>query len=125
MKRVIFTGSRKFSDVDAVLKAMNGLLKIDNDWIVVHGAAAGLDTIADSVAGDFGFKIERHPANWELHGRSAGPIRNQKMLDLGADLVIAFPLDGPGTRHMIKISLEAKLPVLVWNSEYNKFIREG
>lgn len=125
MKRVIFTGSRKFSDVDAVLKAMNGLLKIDNDWIVVHGAAAGLDTIADSVADDFGFKIERHPANWELHGRSAGPIRNQKMLDLGADLVIAFPLDGPGTRHMIKISLEAKLPVLVWNSEYNKFIREG
>lgn len=33
---------------------------------------------------------EIHPAEWHVHGPAAGPMRNQAMVDLGADVCFAF-----------------------------------
>jgi UDP-N-acetylmuramoylalanine-D-glutamate ligase len=52
-----------------------------------------------------------YPAKWDLHGKSAGPIRNQQMLDTGVDLVIAFP-GGKGTAHMVSIAKKAGVKVV-------------
>ena len=44
-----------------------------------------------------GIEIARFPADWNMHGRAAGPIRNQQMLDEGKpELVVSF-LGGRGT----------------------------
>lgn len=51
-------------------------------------------------------------ADWNAHGRSAGPIRNAKMLAEGKpDLVVAFP-GGKGTAHMVGIARKAGVPVV-------------
>jgi hypothetical protein len=55
--------------------------------------------------------VEEYKADWDTYGKSAGPIRNQKMLDTGIDYVIAFP-GGRGTEHMKKIARKAGVTVI-------------
>jgi hypothetical protein len=59
----------------------------------------------------FGVPFRIFPANWKKHGRAAGPMRNQQMLDEGKpDLVIAFP-GGSGTADMVRRAKAAGVPV--------------
>jgi hypothetical protein len=72
--------------------------------VLVTGGATGVDTLAgDWATGVFlregRPQLEVHPADWDTHGKSAGPIRNQEMAALGADLCVAFA-GGPGTADM-------------------------
>jgi hypothetical protein len=57
------------------------------------------------------------PAQWGIHGIKAGPIRNEYMLKTGKpSLVIAFHdklASSKGTGHMVRISREANVPVIV------------
>lgn len=93
---------------------MRELVKVgmeDMHAVIVHGAARGADTIARLVAEDLGLATEAHPADWKKHGKAAGPIRNQEMLDSGIDLVIAFP-GGNGTADMVKRARQAGVEVV-------------
>lgn len=47
-----------------------------------------------------GIQTATMDANWELHGKKAGPLRNEEMSKVG-ELCIAFP-GGRGTRDMIE-----------------------
>jgi hypothetical protein len=50
-------------------------------------------------------------ADWNTHGRAAGPIRNQRMLDeVKPELVVAFP-GGRGTADMVRRAREAGVNV--------------
>ena len=97
VRRVIVCGGRNYRDRNRVA-AVLGRLDPGTD-IIVHGGAPGADRLAADVAAERGFAVEEHPADWDRHGKAAGPIRNQQMLDAGADLVIAFP-GGRGTADM-------------------------
>lgn len=69
---------------------------------VIHGCAPGADTAASNWAGDRGIAVEPYPAEWRKYGPSAGPMRNARMLALGApDVVIAFP-GNKGTADMVR-----------------------
>jgi hypothetical protein len=68
---------------------------ITTGWVIVPGASKrGADAIADDFAVTHWMDVERHPADWKRYGRGAGPIRNQEMVDLGADVCLAFIKDG-------------------------------
>lgn len=120
IKRILITGSRDWDDRRAIADALLDL----NDWypidwdevVIVHGdCPTGADKLADDWAKSYDIKRERHPANWGLHGKAAGPLRNKKMVDLGADLVLAFPKGkSKGTRNCIKLAEEAGLTVKVY-----------
>ena len=84
---------------------------------VVHGGSGSLDWMVDVLARHIGMKVEIHRADWQRHGRAAGPIRNQEMVDLGADLLVAYPLpEGRGTQDCIKRAVKAGIPTLVYNA---------
>lgn len=108
--RVIVCGSREWSDADAVLGALSSL---PLDTVIVHGAGRGADSLAEQAARDLGLATEPHPANWARFGRSAGPRRNGDMTAVGADLCLAFRLEGPspGTDDMIRRCRAAGIPV--------------
>lgn len=110
-KRVIVCGSRRWRDRDAIV---NRLFKLPADTTIVHGNAQGADRIAHQEAQKLGLLVEPHPADWERYGKTAGPIRNKLMADLGADLCIAF-WDGlsTGTRNMIDQAEKVGIPVEV------------
>jgi len=79
---------------------------------VIDGAAPGADRLAHYWATKKGLPTKRFRADWRLHGRAAGPIRNMKMLAEGQpDLVIAFP-GGDGTADMIRQARAAGVEVL-------------
>jgi cysteine synthase len=107
--RYLICGGREFEDYALMEKALRALILHPEDAVVIQGAARGADTLAARWAQCNGVPCEAYPANWELHGRAAGPIRNQQMLDEGKpDVVIAFP-GSAGTRDMVMKARKAGL----------------
>jgi hypothetical protein len=79
---------------------------------LVSGACpTGADKLAEDVWEKYGGQVERHPAAWRVHGvfnASAGRQRNQHMVDLGADICVAFiHNNSPGTTHCANAAEEA------------------
>lgn len=81
--------------------------------VIVHGACpTGADAIADRLSRDHGFTVEPHPADWARHGKAAGPIRNQEMVEAGADICLSFILNGsPGATGCTDMAERAGIPV--------------
>ena len=108
--RVLVCGGRDFSDY-----AMMGRILAryqDRIGVIIHGAARGADQLAWRWAVATGIPHEPFPADWNEHGKAAGPIRNQQMLDEGKpDLVIAFP-GGKGTNDMVRRAIDSGVTVV-------------
>lgn len=84
---------------------------LPTDITIIAGKASGADTLAADWAIRSYAKLIEFPANWKLHGRSAGPIRNRQMLEEGKpELVIAFP-GGRGTANMCDLAESARVEV--------------
>jgi hypothetical protein len=93
-KRLLITGSRNWTSHKRIMIAVtNQWVKWDKpkDALLISGnCPTGADRIAENVWDELGLTIEFHPANWKRHGKQAGFIRNQEMVDLGADFCLAF-----------------------------------
>lgn len=98
-RRVLITGSRNWSDEWAIAEVLAIEVKkahLDGgDVVIVHGdCPTGADRIAQDICDRSGIATERHPADWNKHGKAAGPIRNQEMVDSGVDICYAFSKGG-------------------------------
>lgn len=95
--------------LDLLIKS-RGLLA--HNITIISGGATGGDTIGEDWSFSRGSKLHRFPAQWNLHGKSAGYVRNRQMLTEGKpDLIVAFP-GGVGTYNMIQLGREAKIEVI-------------
>lgn len=109
--RILVTGSRDWLDVDIIRQAIRqhtSDVEHVSDVMVVHGGATGADVISGKIATAHGMAEEIHLPNWESCGPNCIPehkrrradgtwycprsgfIRNQLMVDLGADICLAF-----------------------------------
>lgn len=91
--RILITGSRNYRDLAMVEEAISDHIRGHDprSVTIIHGDARGADTLAGTAARYYGLRVETHPADWNQHGKAAGPIRNQQMVNLGADVCLAFP----------------------------------
>lgn len=119
--RILVTGSRSWTNAAVIRSALYRVCysNLFDRCVVVHGfCESGADAIADRWClehEDLGVRVERHPAAWDVHGRSAGPIRNEAMVKLGADVCLAFIKDGsPGASHCMAAARKALIPVTAW-----------
>lgn len=112
--RVLVCGDRHWDQPMVILERLG---KLPPDTVVIHGACRGADRFAGEVADALGFEVEEYPAEWDLYGRAAGPIRNRQMLEEGKpDLVLAFHADighSRGTKDMVAVAVKAEVPVEV------------
>jgi hypothetical protein len=145
--RVLVTGSRSWTDdqavADALLDAWHDITQTIGTgarMIVVHGdCPTGADAIAKQWARSNDRIQEPHPADWAApcpdnclpkphrktsakHGEYcplAGHRRNQFMVDLGADLVLAFHRDNSrGTDDCIRRAKKAGIPVRILEAQH-------
>jgi predicted Rossmann-fold nucleotide-binding protein len=112
--RILVCGGRNYDDYKCVYKVLYTFYRyvpFSLDLTIVEGGCTGADSLARKFAKVVGCSVETHYAEWETHGKKAGPIRNQKMVDLGADFCIAFP-GGRGTDDLVSRAREAGITVL-------------
>jgi hypothetical protein len=126
---VIVTGGRNYADACMVRAVLSEL----DPRAIWHGGASGADRIAADYAELWGEDCTEFKADWKRHGRAAGPMRNQHMIDCAARLrefalpdeceirVVAFP-GGRGTADCVKRAREAGLDVIeVTDSGYGEW----
>lgn len=111
--RVLICGGRDIRDAEGVYKVLDRLAKgWPPDVAVIEGDARGVDRMAGYWARRNRLTDIKYPADWKAHGKGAGPIRNQKMLEEGRpDIVVAFP-GGHGTADMVARARKAGLRVI-------------
>lgn len=124
MRVIIVCGSRDFHNrvfLEAKLKKITNKL---TSFELVTGACP---TGADKMAEDWALKqfpmkkikLTRFHAEWGVHGRGAGPMRNKEMSDYAGSkgVCIAFRNKSgpsPGTDNMISLATKAGMKVLVY-----------
>ena len=121
--RVLVTGSRKYTNYDAIAAA---LMVLPPNSLVIHGAADGADALANKYVftlQDGSMAVMPFPAHWVTEGKGAGPKRNTRMLDEGEpEIVFAFvndPTSSPGTANMVLQALARGLPMWLFDREGN------
>ena len=126
MARILVTGSRYWDNEGRMraelIKAFNNLR---GEPVLIHGGARGADTMAGIIwAENPGYGVEVYPAEWNrqpdgTYDKAAGFKRNVTMVNLGADICLAFFKTGEknaGTTHCSNLAARAGIPVVeVWS----------
>lgn len=101
---IAIVGSRYFVNKDYFLECLNKIvLEWDIEIIkIITGGARGADSLAMDYAKENNIELEVFFADWEKFGRSAGPIRNTKIIDSCKYFVAFLSPDSKGTRDSIK-----------------------
>ena len=110
--KVIIAGCRNFNDYPLLKERCEYYLqnKIKTHNVII---VSGADSLGEQFAKEHGLSCELHPADWNKHGRAAGPIRNAQMAEI-SDALIAF-WDGKsrGTKSMIELAKQKWLRVSI------------
>lgn len=106
--KVLVCGGRDYTDYEELKTVLSALQVRRKPFsLIIHGNAQGADYLAGVYARRHEIPVKAFPADWDTHGRSAGPIRNKQMLDEGKpDLVVAFT-GGKGTANMVSQAKQA------------------
>ena len=108
--RILVCGGRDYDKRHIVYGLLDALKEEHGDITIIHGGAKGADTLAQDWAWESGVPFVRYPADWEKHGKKAGPMRNRQMLiDGKPEYFVAFP-GGKGTAHMVSLLKKAGIP---------------
>lgn len=120
--RILATGSRDWDGVygtNKIYMILNAFLTLADllqvKITLVHGGCpTGADRAVDNWGRrrqDDGVTVEVIAAQWRFYGNSAGPIRNQEMVDRGADICLGFVKgNSPGVRHTLSLARNARIP---------------
>lgn len=109
--RVLVCGSRHFNDYPLLERTLDEVHITE----LIEGEARGADTLSRQYAERHSIPVRKFPADWNKHGKAAGPIRNTQMLVEGQpELVIAFMFkDSRGTKNMVEQAEKAGVKVKV------------
>ena len=108
-------GSRNFTDYDLMFQVVS--LRMPHR--IVSGGAPGADTLAESVAAELHISCQVYRAAWARHGKAAGFLRNQLLVDTATELVAFYGPNGPtpGTRDSVARARKKGIPVSEYHQE--------
>ena len=111
--RVLVCGGRNYNNEEVLFRVLDGYHELDYFIdTILQGGATGADALAAKWATSRGVTCEVYFPDWKKFGPSAGPKRNQRMIDQGnPGVVIAFP-GGRGTADMVRRAKRANIEVI-------------
>lgn len=133
--RILITGSRDWPDDGSVGRAIQAAMTNPVPHLtatIVHGDAIGADTWAKQYAEAQAPWIEHEAypvtaSNVKMQGKRAYYLRNKYMVDLGADICLAFvmpcrkpehahqaPHDSHGSKMTVDLAMDQGIPVKVF-----------
>ena len=110
--RVLVCGGRYYKNKARVYEELHHLAS-QHGWLtIIQGGASGADWLAAAWAREYYHGLISVPAEWNKYGKSAGPIRNKRMLICTKpNMVLAFP-GGHGTADMVSRARITAVPVV-------------
>jgi len=109
--RTIIAGGREVTEYAHIIRATQRC-----GWtpaVVISGHARGVDKLGELWAERNKIPCEIFPANWDLYGNKAGPIRNNQMAEVADALIAIWDGKSRGTKHMIDTATKKGLKVYV------------
>lgn len=104
--KLIVCGGRRFNDESQLARCLKS---IDGITEIVQGGALGADHLAWRHAVKNGIACKTFEADWSHYGKSAGPVRNERMACY-ADACAVFD-GGKGTADMLRRAQEKGLKI--------------
>lgn len=114
--KLIIAGGRDYTRRRADALLIKSLWKAGLVDEIVSGCAAGADAYGEIAALMLGVPMQKFPADWDTHGKAAGPIRNREMAEY-ADAVVLLP-GGRGTESMYQEAKRAGLIIFDLRAEW-------
>lgn len=113
--RVIIAGCRDLDNYELLKERCDFFLQNQKkeDVVIVSGHASGADALGERYAQERGYKLETYPADWQTHGKAAGPIRNEQMANISNALIAFWDGKSRGTKNMIETATKRGLQVAV------------
>jgi hypothetical protein len=116
--RVLVTSSRTWDDETTLTRALDDVRATHPNLVIVDGACVrGGDEITHRWCAQHCIPEERYPADWKREGRSAGPLRNIRMVATQPAEVLAFIRNNShGASGCARAAERALIPVRRWTS---------
>jgi len=121
--RILVAGSRGFNNYedfcDSLESAIDRKLMLEDGCFISGKASRGADDMIIRWCKENQILCREMPADWDLHGKSAGYIRNAHMAKVCNEAIIFWDLLSPGTKNMVNTCTlnGIKNTVFVFDSE--------
>lgn len=111
--RIIIAGTREMDYDTAHHAIIDALEKIETDGppTIVSGRGGSVDSAGEMIAKQRGWEVRLFPADWDKHGKAAGPIRNKEMAANADALILVWNGRSRGSLSMLREARAAGLKV--------------
>jgi len=110
--RVLVCGGRDYDDQAMLFGMLDMEAERNGIYEIIQGGADGADRLARLWCHSRQCRYQNFPADWKAHGKAAGPIRNQRMIDEASPSKVFAFAGGRGTADMVRRAKKAGLPVI-------------
>lgn len=114
--RIIIAGTRKL-DGETAYRSVEiwmeeiGLTIETEGHVILSGCGGNVDKTGENWADYWNWPCRRFPADWDTHGKSAGPLRNAQMVAEADALILIWDGKSPGSADIKRKALSAGLPI--------------
>ena len=118
--KLAIVGCRTFNDYEFVKKHVLELYDIKEITHIISGGATGVDTLAKQLSEEYHITFIEFKADWNTHGKAAGPIRNRVIIDNATHVIAFWDYQSKGTKSSINIAIAMKKVLNIVDINYNK-----
>jgi predicted Rossmann fold nucleotide-binding protein DprA/Smf involved in DNA uptake len=111
--KVIVTGGRNYGQTEDEIIALFNALESLSPTIIIQGGASGADSLAKAWGIAAGLEVITVAADWKTYGKSAGPIRNRKMLTEHTEAIVLATPGGKGTENCIQTARQLNMSIIL------------
>ena len=111
--KIIIAGGRDINDYEIVKTTIEDSPFNKQITEVISGGCRGIDMLGQKWAEDNNIPFRIFFPDWDIHGKSAGPIRNENMIKKGnADgLIIIWDGKSIGSKNMKKLAQKYNIKI--------------